>query len=149
MTNKHLTDVEIQAYITDLKALKISTHSAHIHNCPACKTKTENYIQIIAGIEQQPLAVFDFNVAELVMTQLPSTNPKSKPMPLITYIDLIAGLFLLVFFILYFRKSLVDIFSGSMILNILLLTTCAVILIFQIIDIQKKYKKNMHILDKY
>lgn len=147
MTGKHLTDEEIQKYVTSLKTQSSSPFYEHFATCISCKTKADNYVQMITALEAQSIPVFDFDVTELILSQLPVRTKKSKFKMIFAHYDLIALICILIGMAIYFRKSLIALFSGSMIINLLLLTTIVLILCFQIIDMQKKHKKKMDMLE--
>ena len=69
MKTIHPTDTEIQEY--SLNANPGSPIAAHIGHCRQCAVMVQQYQQLFEGIKQQPAPVFDFDLNQLVMQQLP------------------------------------------------------------------------------
>src|SRR4051812_25180514 len=75
MTNKHLNDADIQQYILQKTNWDVEIIE-HIRHCTNCKIKVEQYRLLFDGIKEQEKQIFDFNLAELVMEQLPKRQQK-------------------------------------------------------------------------
>ena len=148
MLTKHCTDDELQQYAVD-KQHGENRIAEHIHICDACRMKVEVYEMMITGIKQQPQPAFDFDLAEMVLQQLPLPNPKaSNDKWLIWLLATIAIGFIVASF--YFLPKYFDFFQGIRIILIYLIVITAVtILAYVLMDMYKKYRQEMKVLDLY
>ena len=143
----HLTDEQIQQYVLE-KANSTDETIEHIEACTHCKEKAEEYNMLFRGIQQQEKPVFDFDLADLVLQQLP--KPQSQPfsekwLSLLTIF--ISTLFFCVIVYL-FGKNLVVLFGGiSTVFIGLIITTVISIFVFLYIDMNKSYHAKMKALN--
>ena len=148
MVIKHLTDDEVQQYAVD-KSNSEKRIGEHIHLCEECRSKVEVYQLLITGIRQQPQPAFNFNLSELVVQQLPSPKEKTNDrlllwMLLFMSIGFIGAIFY------YFQNYFKFFFEGiSIILGFLIGITALTVLAGLFIDMYKKYRKEMKVLDLY
>ena len=77
MTTKHPSDDELQQYVLNDGSINKDI-AAHINACEDCKGRVETYRVLIMGIEQLPVPVFEFDLQELVLSQLPAPVEKNK-----------------------------------------------------------------------
>ena len=148
MLTKHCTDDELQQYAVD-KQYGESGIAEHIHICEACRIKVEMYQLMITGIKQQPQPAFDFNLSEMVLQQLPSSKTKvSNDKWLIWLLASIGAGSIGVAF--YFFPDYFDFLKGvQSILIYLIVITAVTILAYLFIDMYKKYRHEMNVLDLY
>ena len=73
----HLTDDEIQQYVLE-KANGSDTIIEHIQECTHCKERAEEYSLLFRAIQQQEKPVFDFDLADLVLQQLPKSQSQPR-----------------------------------------------------------------------
>ncbi len=148
MKATHLTDEEIQQYALDRTAcIKVIEH---IDSCEQCKEKAEAYRLLFAGLQQQPQASFNFNLAELVMEQLPVPTPKPLQENVLIYIFIATGIAITAFTLFYFRKYVAILFESiTPIFIYLSVTACLTLSVVLITDMYKNYKKKIHTLDLY
>ncbi|MGN6266426.1 MAG: hypothetical protein ACTHM5_12165 [Ginsengibacter sp.] len=143
----HLTDEQIQQYLLE-KATCTDEIVEHIQACTHCKERAEEYNMLFRGIQQQEKPVFDFELADLVLQQLPKsqTQPFSeKWLSLLTIF--ISTLFFCVIVYL-FGKNLVVLFGGiSTVFIGLIITTVISIFVFLYIDMNKSYHAKMKALN--
>ena len=146
---KHITDNEVQQFVVDKQHCEIKVVE-HIHICDECKTKIEVYRSLITAIKQQPEPAFDFDLSELVLQQLPLPKQKAK----IENDNLLvcAIIFIGVGFTggaLYFFRSYFKYFFDGIetILGVLIVVTAITVLAGLYIDMYKKYRKEMKVLD--
>ena len=147
MRNKHLSDTDIQEYI-----LCESDHEMyvieHLQECRRCKAKTEMYRQLFFAIKAQPKPEFDFDLSGAVLSKI----TPSKFSLTFFLVFLLAGVgFTCIGFVFYlFREYVAVLFSGfsTMLLSLMLAATLA-ILIFQSIDLIRKYDHKMDELNFY
>ena len=146
MTEKHLSDKEIQDYcLNNNPVLEIESHIQH---CKDCSLKIAEYKALFTSIKQQPFVAFDFNLSEIVITQL---QVKKEKHPFDTYFFLVISLVIVIsiaVFIYSLKKYLPDMqihlttFSYYIIIIPLLM-----ILIFLCADSYNKFKTKMNILN--
>ncbi|WP_428656412.1 hypothetical protein [Runella sp.] len=74
MNTKHLSDPELQEYALNGKNCP-SQFDAHIQSCKICRQKAEIYQRMFSPIMKPAAPMFDFDVAESVMQQLPAPRP--------------------------------------------------------------------------
>ncbi|HVM88690.1 MAG TPA: hypothetical protein VMT76_10925 [Puia sp.] len=156
MTN-HLSEEMIQQYVLDA-AIYDADAVSHIHGCELCRSKAEAYQMLFAGIEQQPKPVFDFDLQELVMQQIPQAEPEVSPQRMPVFLlpvfimatACIAAYFYRTNIIFYYKKYVLGISTGVSKSVLYLLTTAALaILIFQSIELYKKYQRKIDDLNFY
>lgn len=143
----HLTDEEIQEYVLDSST---SNHAIieHASSCEECKTRITDYQLLFAGIKQQPKPAFDFNLADLVVAQLPSHGPKAVSDNYFVYIVVLAAIILGGLVLYYFRNYIVSLFTGIVPLFIYLtLTTVITLSIILSLDMYKTYQRKMRSLN--
>lgn len=154
---KHLSDIDIQQYVFNKTDCSMDIVE-HIHECGYCKTKADEYLFLFSGIKQQPKPGFDFDLSGLVIKQIPLAKPVFSWNSFMGYC--IIGLVIVVFgipaylyriYISYlFKKYILSIASGlSPVVFFLLITTVLIILIFQGIEMYKKYQKKIDTLNFY
>ena len=148
MVIKHLTDDEVQRYVVDKQHCEVKIVE-HIHYCEVCRTKIEVYQLLITGIKQQPQPAFDFDLSKMVLQQLPSPKTSiANDNALIWIFGFMAIAFL--GGAIYFFQSYFDLFEGIKIIFIYLIVITAVtVLAYLFIDMYKKYKHGMKVLDLY
>jgi len=147
MKNKHLLDTDIQQYI-----LRESDHEMHViehlQECRRCKAKTEMYRRLFFALKAQPKPEFNFDLSEAVLSKL--TPSKFSLTFLLVYLLAGAGFTCIAFVFYLFREYVAVLFSGfSATLLFLMLATTLAILIFQSIDLIRKYDHKMEELDFY
>ncbi len=144
----HLTEDEVQQFVVDRNDCE-ATIVEHIHRCSECKMKAEIYQSLITGIKQQPEPAFDFDLSSLVLQQLPLPKQKSSERPLLWMLIFI-GMTLVGGVAYYFQGSFVFLFTGiSSIFIYLMMITVATVLTGLLIDMYKKYNKEMKLLDSF
>ena len=143
----HLTEEQIQQYVLE-KANCTDEIKEHIQACIHCKERAKEYNLLFLAIQQQEKPVFDFDVTDLVLQQLP--KPQSQPfsekwLSLLTIF--ISTLFFCVIVYL-FGKNLVVLFGGiSTVFIGLIITTVISIFVFLYIDMNKSYHAKMKALN--
>jgi len=143
----HLTDDQIQQYVLE-KANCNNEIIEHVEACTYCKERAEEYNLLFRGIQQQEKPVFDFDLADLVLQQLPKsqTDPFSEKW-ISLLIIFISILFCCVIGYL-FGKNLVILFGGiSPVFMGLIITTVISIFVFLYIDMNKSYHAKMKALN--
>ena len=148
MVTTHLTDDEVQQYVTDRQHCELKIVE-HMHLCDECKLKAEIYRSVITGIQQQPQPVFNFDLSELVARQLPSPKPKTSD-SLLVWMLIFIGIALLGAGVYFFEGSFVYIFEGiAAIFIYLIIVTAVAVFTGLFIGMYKEYNKEMKLLDSY
>ena len=149
MTNNHANDEELQQYVLQKAECAIDVIT-HIGSCALCKAKAKHYSLLFEEINQQEKPIFDFNLADLVIDQLPKAKRKTSYERSFFYIIIsIPFVFGSVVFFL-FETNLLSLFrSVTPILVGLIITTVAWLLIFLCIDMYRKYQAKMEALNFY
>ena len=147
MVNKHLTDTEVQQYAAD-KHQDEKRIADHIHLCEECRMKVKVYELLITEIKQQPQPAFDFDLAGIVLKQLPLSKTKTL------YDKILIGLvaFICIVFtctaFYHFRGYFNYFFDGiKTIVIILIAFTALTVLAGLCIDMYKKYREEMKVMD--
>jgi hypothetical protein len=149
MVTKHLTDEEVQVFVFDKGNCELRI-AGHIRVCQECNAKVKAYHLLIDGIRQQPQATFDFDIATTVLERLPAQSPRTASDKLLTWIIIFicTGLIGTVFYV--FRGFLNSMFRGIAGISAYLLVISAITVIAVVfIEMQKRYNKEIRMLDPY
>lgn len=148
MVTKHLMDDEVQQYAVD-KSNCEKRIAEHIHLCGECRSKVEVYQLLITGIKQQPQSTFDFDLSKMVLQQLPSPKTTIANDKALIWIFGLMGIAFLGGAIYVFQRYF-DLFEGIKTIFIYLIVITAItVLVYLLIDMYKKYQKEMKVLDLY
>ena len=148
MVIKHLTDDEVQQYAIDKRGCEKGI-AEHIHLCEECRSKVEVYQLLITEIKQQSQPAFDFDLSKMVLRQLPSPKTTIANDKALAWIFCFMGIAFLGGAI-YFFQSYFDLFESMRTIFIYLIVITAVtVLAYLFIDMYKKYKHGMKVLDLY
>jgi len=149
MVLKHLTDDEVQQYVVDKQHCDLKIVK-HIHFCEECNRKVEVYQLMIKGIKQQLQPAFDFDLTKMVLHQLPQSKTKVSKDRLLIYMVIFIGIGFTSGIFYYFQNYFKFFFEGiSIILGFLIGITALTVLAGLFIDMYKKYRKEMKVLDLY
>lgn len=149
MTNKHLNDTEIQQYLLEKTNCDIDIIE-HIRHCAYCKLEAEQYALLFEGIKQQENPIFDFNLADLIIEQLPKPQSEFSGENSFFYFIFFIAIFFISILLYLFGNNLLSLFLGiKPILISLIITTVISILVFLGIDMYRKYKTQMKSLNFY
>jgi hypothetical protein len=149
MINKHVNDDEIQQYVLQKTDCDIDIIK-HIRSCETCKIKAEQYNLLFEAIKQQEKPAFDFNIADLVIGQLPKSRYKVSTDKLFSYFIIFISIIFLSIIFYFFRDSLLSLFKGiSPILVALIITTVTCLFVILFIDMYRKYQAQMKALNFY
>lgn len=140
----HLSESELQQYV--LERHHTQPHiSAHIQLCELCRSKAISYDLLFKRLTEIPRPVFDFNVSELVLEQLP-VQKTSFPWMIMMAVSLATLLISATVFC--FTIFLPDLFNGlSINLFYLVLIPSVSALSIQSMILLKEHKKQMHTLN--
>jgi len=147
MTTKHLSEIETQQYALGKENCNTEIID-HIQKCEACRVKGEAYQLIFTKIKVQPKPVFDFNLTDLVMNQLPQPKQKATFDNIVIYVTAFVSVLFTGLAIYFFSSFLSNAVTGiAPIVSYLVITTLASLLIFLGIDMFAKYNRQMKILN--
>ena len=148
MVTKHLTDDEVQQFVIDKPNCE-NRIAEHIQLCEECRSKVEVYQLLITGIKQQPQPAFDFDLSKMVLQQLPSPKTTIANDNALIWIFGLMGIAFLGGVVYLFRRYF-DLFEGIKTIFIYLIVITAItVLLYLLIDMYKKYQKEMKVLDLY
>ena len=147
MLTNHLTDDDIQQYALDGSNCEPEI-IAHVQSCEACKARFATYQLLFNAIRKQPEPAFDFDLAGLVLTQLPAAKSRSSLDNILVYLFSLVTVVLTGTVVYLFREYLTSLFTGiTSLLLYLIATTVITILSLLCIDMYKSYQKKMNALD--
>jgi hypothetical protein len=149
MTNKHLNDADIQQYVLQNSDGNADTIE-HMRHCTGCKIKAANYKLLFDEIRAQEKPVFDFNLSELVLKQLPANQTKASEGYSFFYFIVFLFIFCVLALFYLFGNNIVNLFSAIQPMGVaLIITTAVCFLLLQCHEMYKKYKIQMHVLNSY
>ena len=149
MTSKHLNDADIQQCVLQKTNCDVEIIE-HIRHCTNCKIKAEQYRLLFDGIEEQEKPIFDFNLTELVMEQLPEHQQKVSNENSFFYFIVSIAVFSVCIVFYLFENNLLNLFLGTTpILIGLIFTTVTSLLAFLFIDMYRKYQTRMKAVNFY
>lgn len=147
MIDGHLSENDIQQYVSDSLLCEQSIME-HIELCQGCKEKAETYRILFSGIEQQAKPAFDFDLADLVIAQLEKPKRSFSTNSVIAYLLSSIGITAVLISCFLFHEYLSGLFIRySNLLIYLFLAITAVAFLFQCIEIHRKYKKQIGVLN--
>jgi hypothetical protein len=146
--SEHPSEAELQEFA--LGEMKNETSiNAHIQLCDECKTTVANYRLLFSAIATEKKPVFEFNLSSLVLEKIQPANTEYSKDRLIFYIGfvVVAVLGIGCYWYSEFLSGLLVGF-GSLFMY-LLVATAITILVFQCLDIFKRYQHKIKSLDFY
>lgn len=145
MKNEHINEIEIQQYVLGKDDCDIIIIE-HINQCQKCKAEVGIYELLFAEIKKEPNPVFEFDIVNLVMQQLPEKQNFSFDKYLIA---LLSGASLTILSILIYltNQYFPTVFNGISTMQFsLIVVTIILISIFLYVDMNKNYKNKMNFL---
>jgi hypothetical protein len=147
MNNAHPAEMEIQEYVLDKTACPKAV-TEHIESCAHCMEEVSSYRFLFSEIKQQAGPAFDFDLSASVLAQLP------KPGSGLSAERFIAG-FLVLFLcccigipVYLFHPYILYMFSGiSSFFIYSMIGSASVIVLLKILDMYKKYQKQLRLLN--
>jgi len=145
MKNDHLSEEEIQQYALGKAGLNTIEH---IGSCVSCEAKAVNYRLIFSEMDELPRPAFDFDVASLVLAQLPQPETTVAGGERWFYLLIFAALASIgtpvYIYRVYFFKMFTGILPAAMYLVILVILF---LLVFQGVEMFRKYQKQINMLN--
>jgi len=147
MKAKHLSENELQQYVLD-PFLCDESIIRHIESCETCKVNAEVYQIMFAGIQKQSKPAFDFDLADLVIAQLEQPKRSFSTNNVVAYLLSTIGITAVLISCFLFHEYLSGLFIRySNLLLYLFLAITVVVFLFQCIEIYRKYKKQIGVLN--
>ena len=149
MKSVHLTEEEIQQYALNNSSCD-ALITAHASSCPECKARIADYEVLFSALKQAPQPSFDFNLAELVVTQLPKVyaTPSRENFFVYTFVLAIIGLTGTALY--YFWSHIGSLFASiAPLLIYLAVTTLITLAIILGVEMYTSYQKKMRALEFY
>lgn len=147
MAGKHLSEIDIQQIILDKEKCSAEERE-HYNICDECKTEAAKYSRLFAAIKQQEKPVFDFDLTEMIMKELPVPQHVSRfdnyfVFSIMTVaICLVASAFY--FFRIYISEFFINIPANSV---YFILTTVVSVVIIVCEDVISRFRKLFKILN--
>ncbi len=147
MKASHLSDQEIQRYVfatADCEQAIIT----HLQTCDHCRNRAKTYELIEASLQNEPAPAFDFDLAALVMNELPTQEEKFSIIEVLAYSAGFVGLGALSIVIYFFGRDLLVLFSGVSNIAIYMIL-CIVGMIFLPLcwEVYQSYQRRIRMLD--
>ena len=155
----HLSDTDLQQYVLD-KTVCPPSVIQHMEVCESCRTAAAGYQWLVGEISRQPAPAFDFDLSGAVLSRLQeqvlllpeqgeeATSPLSRRRRSIWPVLLPVGLVVIAGCAVGFRGYLAQVFFGIFPLFIYLIFVTAIpFLLLLGVDLYKRYKRQLKILD--
>jgi len=147
MTSKHITDNDIQQFVLDEANCPFDVID-HMSVCQNCRAKAETYKLLFSEIKRQAKPAFDFDLTEVVLSNIAHKETVGSQTSALIWLFTIIGLSSVVIIIYLFGNYVVRVFVGvSSMAMYLVVTTSVLLLLFQGIEIFRKYRNQMASLD--
>ena len=146
MKIRHLSEADVQEHLFGASD-KRKAYDEHLQACEGCRAKVEFYRQMVVDIKGQPKAEFDFDLSDLVLSKIAASQP-AQTYGYLFWLFVILSLCSVVivgfFFGNYITSLLLDVHGMAV---PLILITAGLLLFFQSIEILKKHKAQMKLMD--
>jgi hypothetical protein len=143
----HLSETEIQQYALG-EAMSEARIVKHFEWCEDCTARAANYKLLFLSIEQQPHPVFDFDATELVLAQLPKSKESLSWNRFFIYsmVCLVGASTVVPLYL--FRKLFINMADGiSSFFLYAISAITIVIILYKMVELYRKYQRQMHALD--
>ena len=149
MIEKHPSETALQEFALDESKTEIMIVE-HIRFCSQCQEQVASYRLVFSAMATQEKPSFDFDVSNLVMPQVnrPENRYSSDNWVLYLTAFVIIGVTSIAGYL--FGEFILELFRdlGSLLMPLIVITAL-IILIFQGIDIYKRYQRKIDVLDFY
>jgi len=148
MIGEHPSQEELQQFaLNDWECSKET--ATHITQCKSCREEVAVYQLIFSEIKHQPKPAFDFDVADIVMPQIPASKSPTKksftPNFITVAICCIGAVPLYIF-----RKNIFFMFSSISSLFIYVSLVCTVTVVaYNIVKMYKRYQQKIQSINFY
>ncbi len=147
MNTPHFSEMEIQQYAVD-PAISLTTMRSHLDSCAQCQARVREYQQLFVSLRELPKSVFAADFSTRVMQELPQVSSKSPAGRVYVYGISFVSVTAFLVCLYQFRKYLIRFFSGILPITMyLILIMALLILIFQGLEMFRRYQKQMQLLN--
>ena len=148
MKEIHLTEEQLQQFLVEADTKQLAGNT-HLQHCPACKQKLEAYRLLFTSLAQQPAPAFDFDLATSVMASLQTEKSSNWETRFIYWLVAVTAL-LLTIPVYIFRKYFLTVVNGVVNMTLLIgVTGLVIVLVFQALELYRKYRINVDRLNYY
>ena len=148
MNQIHPGEERIQQFVLEKLSIDLETVN-HILKCKICKERVQAYEKLFSGIKEQTVPVFDFDLEQSVLAQLPKPAVKYSEDKNLVLAIIGCSLIFIIGAGFLMNEYLPGIIEGTnTILVYLILTTIAIVCIFQVTEIVNNYQKKIKTLKK-
>ena len=147
MIRDHLSESEIQQYASGEIIPDLDT-VGHMELCKNCGAWMANYQLLFSAVEQEPVPVFDFDTAGLVMAQLPALVQASTGNKFLQYAVILIITAAVVAPLWFFRNLFINM-AGS-ITSFSFCTIAAagmLVIVFKLWGMYKRHQKQISLLN--
>lgn len=148
MTNSHLTDETLQAFL--LKEMQDDTAAIHLSVCAHCQTKLEKYQHLLSDIQKIEPETFPFDVTTVVMDKIRCyEKQKSRKQERSLWVLFIfLAILISSLAIPFIPQFLTAFYAMPIFTTLLILGTALVVFLFLLVDLYKRYQlKEQKIFD--
>ena len=140
MTNNHLTDETVQAFL--FKETKDDGITMHLLECVECRGKFENYQYLVNNIKRVAPETFSFDVTNLVMDRIMLFERQESRKQGLIFWGLLTFLLIVIssFSIPFVPQILTVFYSIPFFTSIFVVGTGLVVFLFLLADINKQFK---------
>jgi len=147
MAGKHLSEIDIQQIVLDKEKCSVRVRD-HYNLCDECQTEAVQYSLLFAAIKQQESPVFDFDLSEVILKELPVPQPSGRMDKYFVFAILVAAICLAAGTFYFFRIYISGIFTNfSSTSAYFILTTVVSAAIILCDDIVSRFNKLSKILN--
>ncbi|MEP6746891.1 MAG: hypothetical protein ABJB86_04145 [Bacteroidota bacterium] len=143
MSKEHLSEEDLQ-----LVALNQQSSDAemlqHVDTCVSCQEQIAAYKLLITGVREQPGAAFDFDLANVILQQLPQTTAKKTTRNIRPFFIAAFVAIPLYLFRNNFLHLATGISSGFLLMSII---ACTGIIVFKAISLYRMYERQIEKLN--
>jgi len=138
MNQEHLSEELLQIYAMDKSGCS-PAQLDHAVTCSVCQERAALYALLFKEVKGLPKPAFDFDLSELVLTQLPQSRNGFQFNTTLFYVLAICAIAIPCWL---FKSYLLQLFSGIMPITISMLVMAVVLIfLFQGIEVYRKYQK--------
>ena len=147
MTTAHLTDEEIQLFAIDRENASIGV-TDHMTECAICRMQAAAYKTVLVAVQQQEVPVFDFDLADLVVSQLRPVKEKKFTNSFSSALSWLLAFCLAGIPLFIFRQYFLNMLSGISVFSLLVsIVTCLLIIVFKVMNMYRKFLQQIKTLN--
>lgn len=146
MSEAHLSEKEIQAFAID-QAHSPVHWTTHVNQCITCRHSVATYKLIFHEIKQQPAVAFDFDLAKLVVAQLPKPKAigSSVLLMVLSWLTFLALSFCAVCYVL--RGQFFNFIVTEPLINLLIVISASLLFLGLLLDVWMKFQEKIKVID--